>query len=95
MIINNVRISEDKLAALMNVMQEVQLREEYVKSEITTDLIYKLPKKYRDNQQPSLIGNDLEGSTTEESLNSKEHGGNSYQNEVTYSDMPGTCNCRW
>lgn len=53
--------------------------------------IYKLPKKFKDNQQPSLIGNNLEGSTTEESLNSYEHGGNSCQNKVTYSGTPGIC----
>lgn len=66
---------------------------EYIAPEITNDLIYKLPKKYRnkDNQQPSLDGNVSEGSTTGESLSAKAYDGNSHLEEATLSRMPGTC----
>lgn len=65
----------------------------YLEPEITNDLRYKLPKKYRktDNQQPSLEGNLSEGSTTGGSLNSIEHGDNTHQIEAILSGMPSTC----
>jgi len=66
---------------------------EHIEPEITNDLRYKLPKKFRnkDNQQPSLDGNISEGSTTGESLKAQAHDDNAHSKEVTLSYTPSTC----
>jgi hypothetical protein len=67
---------------------------EYIRDNITNDLIYKLPKRYRskDNQQPSFGGNPIEGSTTEGSLiPSFGNGDKTYLDRVICQDMPSTC----
>lgn len=99
--INNVIISEEKLAKLISVLPEDVLVEEYIKAglcdiEISEKygLTDKLPKRYRskDNQQPSFGGNPIEGSTTEGSLiPSFGYGDKTYLDEVICQDMPSTC----
>lgn len=66
---------------------------EYIRPEIVSCFNYKIPKKYcQDNQQPSLEGNLLEGSTTGGSLSSdKEYGDNTRLDEVIYQGTPDTC----
>jgi hypothetical protein len=54
-----------------------------------SDLIANI--SYLDNQQPSLDGNVLEGSTTGESLNAQAHDDNAHSKEVTLSYTPSTC----
>lgn len=67
---------------------------EYIRDNVTRDLMYKLPKRYRskDNQQPSFEGNFIEGSTTEGSLiPSFGDGDKTYSGRAIYQNMPSTC----
>lgn len=64
---------------------------EYIRSEMVDALAHKIPFRYQDNQQPSLDGNVKEGSTTGESLNSKEYGDNARLGEVIHQGTPKTC----
>ena len=81
--INGIIISERKLKKLSSIISEDILRDQY----------YKIPKKFlKDNQQPSLSGNTLEGSTTGESLNPNlGHDSNSHLGKVIFQDMPDFC----
>jgi len=67
----------------------------YIEPFMCSDLCHKVPFKYRsalDNQQPSLTGNGLEGSTTGGSLISQEDGDNTPSDKVICQNMPNICN---
>lgn len=63
-----------------------------IESELVSCLSHKIPFRYRsrDNQQPSLDGNVLEGSTTGGSLRSSEYGDNTRLEKAISLGTPGT-----
>lgn len=66
----------------------------YIQPEMIDCMWHKIPFKYRrhDNQQPSLDGNVLEGSTTGGSLNANAHGDNTHPERVILQDTPDMVN---
>lgn len=92
----SVSITENAVKEIhIRVLKESRdIAYEYVKDQISTDMIYKLPKRYRseDNQQPSFDGNIIEGSTTEGSLISyKDNGDKTCFDRAICQSTPSTC----